>query len=938
MKANMLLLKLYRFVISKIEKTLGFLMVALLFGYNSFGQQSSTFVKDSLQGIEYFNKADTLYYNPDSLYIYSHKAIPLLKKTKQWDKYVSVLCGLNYYYNTQELYKLMERNNLLAFQEAQFYLKKDSETYIQALLNYALTLSQIKEEYLNALVIYKKAYRLANEHIPSSDPNSTISAIEANMGDMYFHLGDFSEALKFYKKSFKKYSDKEKLDDREAKLLHKIANSYFFQGETSKAKLYQLACLDTLSNGNYDDNFLIRMEINLIGILISNKEESDAVKRIKKIEERTDLKPLQLLKLYHNKAKVYLQQANFKAAVFTLKQAENIKVTDGKVIEKSKLLRTSCRAYFLHGNYRKAIESIEKAIKLHLPSHFNFKEGFSENQGTIELYYALKTKGELLFNISKKTKDEDRKKETLKKALKSYENLSELTDFLRSFYRSFDSEIGLLGRTKDYYENAISTSFQLFDLDSRKSEYLDKAFFFAEKSKSALLLDELNKKLIVEDEYLEELYNSQIEINRLKNEIEKTTDRDSLSRLKSKKEQDFADLDSKIKRRMTAFNKPVSIAKVQASIPQGSVLIEYFLGENGIYVFALNSEDKQLIKISNDFHLDSLLEKFHKNMKMSGQNGIKDYSNVAYEIYERLLYPVSMRFEADHLIIIPDGNLENIPFDILISDKKETAFPKKLSYLIHKYSISYGYSATVLYHQNKMKPPEEVSIFGVFPVFENTDNVLRFSKDVYDNLSSTFYGDFLYGHNANEKNFRDDDYQSKHSILHLSTHARGRNNASPSFDLHDATLELHEISNKKSSVHMAVLSACETNLGEFKKGEGVMSLTRGLAYAGIPSFVTSVSKVKDRSTSILMINFYKNLSEGMPKHEALRNAKIGYLNQEDLDDEKFAPYYWGSFMMIGNVEPLVLNPKPNYLFFILLGSLVLILIIRKAFQPRRLKD
>jgi CHAT domain-containing protein len=77
-----------------------------------------------------------------------------------------------------------------------------------------------------------------------------------------------------------------------------------------------------------------------------------------------------------------------------------------------------------------------------------------------------------------------------------------------------------------------------------------------------------------------------------------------------------------------------------------------------------------------------------------------------------------------------------------------------------------------------------------------------------------------------------------------------------------------------SSCELAVLSACDTNVGVRTAGQGVASLQKALHMAGASSVITSLWKVPDEATRLLMVGFYKRLwTEGKPKREALWEAK-----------------------------------------------------------------
>jgi CHAT domain-containing protein len=114
-------------------------------------------------------------------------------------------------------------------------------------------------------------------------------------------------------------------------------------------------------------------------------------------------------------------------------------------------------------------------------------------------------------------------------------------------------------------------------------------------------------------------------------------------------------------------------------------------------------------------------------------------------------------------------------------------------------------------------------------------------------------------------------------------------------------------------VEMAVLSACDTGLGEVAGGEGVLGLQRAFQVAGARTTVTSLWKVPDRATKELMIKFYDNLwNKKLPKLEALRQAQLWMLRDEgklrafdpDAKDQpetdRLPPYYWAAFLLSGD--------------------------------------
>ena len=107
-----------------------------------------------------------------------------------------------------------------------------------------------------------------------------------------------------------------------------------------------------------------------------------------------------------------------------------------------------------------------------------------------------------------------------------------------------------------------------------------------------------------------------------------------------------------------------------------------------------------------------------------------------------------------------------------------------------------------------------------------------------------------------------------------------------------------------TNCELAVLSACDTNVGERRAGQGVASLQRALQMAGARSVITSLWKVPDEATQELMLDFYRRLwVEKKSKGQALWEAKMKLRNAKDERDQpRYALRDWAAWVLTGEPD------------------------------------
>lgn len=127
-------------------------------------------------------------------------------------------------------------------------------------------------------------------------------------------------------------------------------------------------------------------------------------------------------------------------------------------------------------------------------------------------------------------------------------------------------------------------------------------------------------------------------------------------------------------------------------------------------------------------------------------------------------------------------------------------------------------------------------------------------------------------------------------------------NGEPDPNRDDGYLSAEEIQHiDLSACQLVVLSACETALGSARAGEGLISLRRSFAVAGANTVISSLWKVDDDATALLMQDFYTNLwQKEMDPGEALHQAKLRMLRRNRVELGEAMPSTWGAFVLSGD--------------------------------------
>ena len=145
----------------------------------------------------------------------------------------------------------------------------------------------------------------------------------------------------------------------------------------------------------------------------------------------------------------------------------------------------------------------------------------------------------------------------------------------------------------------------------------------------------------------------------------------------------------------------------------------------------------------------------------------------------------------------------------------------------------------------------------------------------------------------------------KYQFVHLATHSFSDMKQSdlsgiaciPASEASDENgiLFSGEIYNLAINSDLAILSSCESGVGQIIRGEGMLGLNRSFVAAGVPNVIFSLWKVFDQIGSEMMIQFYQEVLQGASYSAALRKVKLDMLSKP----ESASPEFWAAFLLIG---------------------------------------
>lgn len=365
--------------------------------------------------------------------------------------------------------------------------------------------------------------------------------------------------------------------------------------------------------------------------------------------------------------------------------------------------------------------------------------------------------------------------------------------------------------------------------------------------------------------------------------------------------------------------KPVPLRTLQHDLEPDEIVLEYVLSEPHSYCLAITHEQVHLVKLEGAKQIRKLALDYRNNIDKRADDHV-----MSERLSATLLKPMAAYLQKSDVVIVPDGVLNQLPFDALWQDGE--------GYGLNRHSFTMVPSGTVLHLLRNERPSlktiaflgvsasdagaagKSPKLFGGLGIFRSLFDMKRSelkplpaTESEVKSIAKIFGGNntVLVRDQATEAAFKSVPLKEVR-VIHLALHGMA-DSAFPDRSAlvfsaggrpqEDGLLQAREIRELPINADLVTLSACDAGLGRIEGEEGVSSLVEAFLNAGAKSVVASLWPAEDTYTKSLMEAFYRHLAIGETKREALRQAKLDMLREFG---NAVPPLYWAGFVLVGD--------------------------------------
>lgn len=773
------------------------------------------------------------------------------------------------------------------------------------------------DNYSKAINYFEKALAIAR-YLKSEEMSSDLLNL---IGVTYRKIGNYDRALDNLMEAQKKAQE--------------MGDLYFLSG-----------ILNNIGNIYRDKGYLSENEKDLYQALNYHEKSLETAKKSNNI--RTEIEVL------NNLGSVHSDLENFQQALEYFQQGYEKAEKIDDLEAKGMILNNIGIVYFNQGNYEESTRYYQKAIDLAQEleggqilweAYLELGKAYIKQNKIFEALKNYKNSIRIIENIRSQIKLEELKASYLgtDKRIEAYQNLIHL---LVSLHKD-NHGMGYDHQALDYLERAKARSF----LDSLEVAQVDisMGINFKLKNREKELMKDISNiysKLLVAQRDSEE------KENLVKQLIEKENELETLKREIRSKSPYYADL---------KYPEIITLRETQRRLLNSkTAFIAYTIGKENSYGFMITKNNLMIFPVPRKSVIQNLVSDYLKVITDKDSKNFK----LGYDLYQALV-PSNLNKNIRKIVFIPDDILHFLPFETLVTEENNSRW------LVSNFKIAYAPSISsyreIIQRKKKNRSSRHYDIlafgdpdFGQLESETKGDDIfqnfyasnafnfyrLKYSGTEIERISSLFKEkkeDIFIREAATEKqlkNLKLDDYK----IIHFATHSLiddkkpARSSIVLSLDSNDEEdgfIQMREIYNLNLNSDLVTLSACQTGLGQFIKGEGIEGLNRSFFFAGASSVLMSLWAVNDQATYQLMERFYSHLRSSEPITNSLRNAKLEMISSGAVSH----PYYWAGFIVSGKADQVVFpNVLGRWLLiggsFLFVGGLFFIVVKRNGFLAR----
>lgn len=784
-------------------------------------------------------------------------------------------------------------------------------------------------DFPNSLIYGEKALEIYRElRDRSGEANELI-----NFGTIYLVTGDYTRAIQFFNRGLsiaREIGEK----DKQQIALGNLGSIYLLLGEPEQARVYLEPALEVAREMENKAGAAINTA-SLGSVALFTGDTLAALQHFREaltvFGEISDRNNEAIT--CANIGTIYSQQGNHREASQSIERAVAINREIGNRLGEANSYNDLAAVHRRQKSYSQALASYQKAL------------GLGEELSAVETVWKAH------YGLARVYEQEGRGKE----AENHYRQAIQTVEDVRSQLATPEHKSGFFEEKVEIYTGMVRLLYREYR-EENDSRYLEAAFRYAERSKARALIEMLAESRVDITQGVDSLLlERREEILRRISEIQTRLisgnlpekERKRLRQQSKAEEESLQFLSLEIKQQNPAYAdlqypEPLPARSAQQLLKShDEILLEFSLGRENSYLWAISSDSLAMYQLPSEKEIAGKVKRY---LAMIGENSPPAISpaDLGYQLWTTLLSPAAALLQGKkNLHVIPDGILHYLPFEALIAEEQES----RPVYALEKYAFSYAPSASVLAALSERGTPGvsgeqmELLAFGdpVFEARKSAENPVRVSGFPEDSPpeaagKAAFEGEgFVFSRlpytkaevegiaalfpaeqvalylreDAREEQLKGEDLR-RYRQVHFATHGviDEKNPRRSCIVLtldedsaDDGLLQMEEIFHLRLAADLVVLSACNTARGKLIRGEGLIGLSRAFFYAGARSLVASLWPVSDRSTARLMEHFYRNLQKGLPRDEALCQAKREMLQAPHAAWRR--PFYWAPFVIMG---------------------------------------